>query len=147
MKNNMRIIKKIGIFLVFILFIGIGKAQNVVIQQDPKVGKLVEEHKKANTKVGVIEGFRIQIFFDSGNNSKGNAEAAKSKFAAQYPTISVYLTFKEPNFRVRVGDFRTRNEARGFLKQISTEYPNAFVIKDEIKLPPLTQPSVEKTNE
>ncbi|HRZ76622.1 MAG TPA: SPOR domain-containing protein, partial [Bacteroidales bacterium] len=40
-------------------------------------------------------------------------------------------------YKVRVGDFRTRLEAEGFLQQILTEYPGAFVIKDMIRFPPL----------
>jgi len=115
------------------------QAQNISVVQSPAIGNLIEEHKKANTKIGTISGFRIQLFFDSGNNSKSNAEATKVKFSNQYPEVPVYLLYKEPNFKVRVGDFRTRSEARGFLKVISIEYPSAFVIKDEIKLPPLRQ--------
>lgn len=120
------------------------QSQNIVVVEDPKISNLVKEHRNATTKIDYIEGYRIQIFFDSGNNSKSNADAAKSKFSAQYPEVPIYLSFKEPNFKVRVGDFRTRNEARGFLKQISVEYPNAFVIKDEIKLPILI-PTPEKS--
>ncbi len=125
----------------FILFFVVSayplSAQNMVVHSDPKIEKLVEEHKKANLKVGLIEGYRIQIFFDSGANSRLNAESTKQKFSAKYPEVPVYLTYKEPNFRVRVGDFRNRAEARGFYHKIFNEYPNSFVIKDEIKLPSL----------
>lgn len=131
------IIKKAGLLLLFLGCACCIQAQNVVVSQNPKIEQLVEDHKTVNAKIAVIEGFRIQIFFDSGNNSRSNAETAKQKFSSQHPAVQAYLTFKEPNFRVRVGDFRTRNEARGFLKQIILDYPNAFVIKDEIKLPPL----------
>lgn len=113
------------------------QSQNIVVVQDLKISKLLEDHRNTTSKIDFIDGYRVQIFFDSGNNSKSNAEAAKTKFSTQYPEVPIYLSFKEPNFKVRVGDFRTRNEARGFLKQISIEYPNAFVIKDEIKLPSL----------
>jgi hypothetical protein len=34
-----------------------------------------------------------------------------------------------------VGDFRTRLEAAGFLKQINSSFPNAFIVPDEVKLP------------
>jgi hypothetical protein len=129
-----RILKTLFFFGILTTSIQI-QSQNIVIVQDPKISNLVQEHRNATTKIDYIEGYRIQIFFDSGNNSKSNADVAKSKFSTQYPDVPIYLSFKEPNFKVRVGDFRTRNEARGFLKQISIEYPNAFVIKDEIKLP------------
>lgn len=139
--------KKILVIIGILFVNGLVSGQNIIVQQDSKTTNLISEHKKANAKIGVIEGFRIQIFFDSGNNSKTNAEQAKSKFLAQHPEVVAYLTFKEPNFRVRVGDFRTRNEARGFLKKIINEYQNAFVIKDEIKYPPLIEVENEKSTE
>ncbi|MEI6347605.1 MAG: SPOR domain-containing protein [Bacteroidota bacterium] len=139
--------KKILLIIGILLVNGLVNGQNIIVQQDSKTTELINEHKKANAKIGAIQGFRIQIFFDSGNNSKTNAEQVKSKFLAQHPEVVAYLTFKEPNFRVRVGDFRTRNEARGFLKKIINEYQNAFVIKDEIKYPPLTQVEIEKNTE
>lgn len=129
-------IKKLFYFI-FVFNGLVVQGQNISVVQSPTIGNLVEEHKKANTKIGTISGFRIQLFFDSGNDSKSNAEATKIKFSTQYPEVPVYLLYKEPNFKVRVGDYRTRSEARGFLKQIAAEYPSAFVIKDEIKLPPL----------
>lgn len=138
--------KKYLVILLILFAIG-AKSQNMVVVQDSKTATLVEEHKKANAKLGVVDGFRVQIFFDSGANSRANAESEKSKFSAKYPQIAIYLTFKEPNFKLRVGDFRTRNEARGFLKQIFAEYPNAFVIKDEIKYPPLTDDDAIIENE
>jgi hypothetical protein len=139
--------KKILVIIGILFVNGLVSGQNIIVQQDSKTTNLISEYKKANAKIGVIEGFRIQIFFDSGNNSKTNAEQAKSKFLAQHPEVVAYLTFKEPNFRVRVGDFRTRNEARGFLKKIINEYQNAFVIKDEIKYPPLIEVEIEKSTE
>jgi hypothetical protein len=59
-----------------------------------------------------------------------------SRFSGQYPEIRAYLSFKEPYYRVRVGDFRTRLEAEGFMKSVKTEYPNAFATADKINPPP-----------
>jgi hypothetical protein len=56
-------------------------------------------------------------------------------FSARYPDVSAYLTFKAPNYKVRVGDFRTRLDAVRFLQQILTDYPGAYVITDHIHLP------------
>jgi hypothetical protein len=46
---------------------------------------------------------------------------------------------------VRVGDYRTRLEAEAFLKRISGNYPNAFVVKDEIDFPKLGKTEVERS--
>ena len=138
--------KKVRLFIIVSIlgFINVIYSQNINIQQDNKISELVESHKKANLKVNCISGYRVQIFFDSGANSKQNASKVKNNFNTKYPEVPVYLFFKEPNFRVRAGDFRTRHEARGFLIKILSEYPNAFVVKDEINYPPLDNKKIEE---
>ena len=84
---------------------------------------------------GKQKGYRVQIFFDSGNNSRIEATKIRNEFASRFPKVSTYIIFKEPNFRVRVGDFRTRTDARGFQQSISALYPQSFVVKDEIYYP------------
>jgi len=107
----------------------------VKVNQDPRVEILLSKHVLINTKVKGIEGFRIQIFSDSGNNSKTDAQQVYDGFVAKYRDIGVYLTFKSPNYKVRVGDFRTRLEAQRFLNDIAGDYPNAFITSEVINLP------------
>jgi len=107
----------------------------VEIIQDPKVDILVAKHIQINQNKGGIEGFRIQIFSDSGNNSKNQAQATSDEFITKFPNINAYLSFKSPNYRVRVGDFRNRLDAQKFLLEITSDYPNAFIISDKINLP------------
>lgn len=120
--------------LLIILFPKIVFSQEINIQKEQGIDELTSKYIHANQKVKAITGFRVQIFFDSGNNSRQAAEATQTKFRSRHSNVPSYLTFREPNFRIRVGDFRTRHEARGFMRQIQADYPNAFVIKDEIKL-------------
>jgi len=107
----------------------------IEIIQDPQVDVLVTKHIQINQNKGGIEGFRIQIFSDSGNNSKNQAQAASDEFIAKFPNVNAYLTFKSPNYRVGVGDFRNRLDAQRFLLEIAPDYPNAFIISDKINLP------------
>jgi hypothetical protein len=104
------------------------------INQDMRVNVLLNKHIEINQVKQTIDGFRIQVFFDSGNNSKSKAQAALDEFVARYPKIMAYLTFKSPNYKVRVGDFRTRLDAQRFLNEIIADYPNAFIITDQINL-------------
>lgn len=108
---------------------------NIEVIQDPKVDKLIAKHIQINQNKGGIDGFRIQIFSDSGNNSKNQAQAASDEFIAKFPNTDAYLTFKSPNYRVSVGNFRNRMDAQRFLFAITTDYPNAFIISDKINLP------------
>lgn len=82
-----------------------------------------------------IPGFRIQIFFDSGLHSSDRARQAKEQFLEKYPDVNAYVGWKSPNYRVRVGDFKSRLEAEKFLQRIMRDYPNGWVIKDEINFP------------
>jgi hypothetical protein len=110
----------------------VGKSE---IIQDPRVDILMHKHVQINQAVKTIDGFRIQVFSDSGNNSKTRAQAAHDEFQSKYPGTGVYLTFKSPNYKVRIGDFRTKLDAQRFLNDISADYPNAFIISDQINLP------------
>ena len=130
------------VFIVFILFAfnfqGI-EAQvlkpadgKVEIVQDEKIIQLSEQYKKMSLSNPEVDGYRVQIFFDSGSNSKNSAANIKLAFEAVFPETKSYLSYKEPYYRVRVGDFRTLVEAVGFQKKIAVEYPNSFPVKDKI---------------
>ena len=108
----------------------------VMVQQNDKIIGLVEKHIAANkNNQGKMLGFCVQICFESGANSRERAEKTRMAFLSKYPKMNAYTSFKEPNFRVRVGDFRTRAEARGFREEILAEFPKSFVVKDEVKFP------------
>ena len=135
-KKNINIIS-----ILFILaFASIANAQNKTVGnkeavQDNRIDELVQKHIKVNEIANTIPGFRINIFFQSGNNSKANANQAKTAFITKYPDMDAYVVFEEPNFKVKVGNFRTRMEARGFVEDIKADFPDAFVIKDNIFFP------------
>ncbi len=126
--------------MLILAFAYLANAQNLhegkkEVIQDSRIDELVEKHIKVNEIANTIPGFRINIFFQSGNNSKTNANQAKTNFITKYPEVEAYVVFDEPNFKVKVGDFRTRMEARGFVEKIKADFPDAFVIKDNIFFP------------
>jgi hypothetical protein len=106
----------------------------VEVIQDSRVDQLVAKHIELNQNRAGAPGYRIQIFFDSGNNSKTKGQTVYEEFRARYPEVPAYLTFKAPNYKVRVGDFRTRLEAVRFLQDLLPVYPGAYVITDWINI-------------
>jgi len=112
------------------------KAQKgkVTVVEDERITTMVSNQTYLNSRQKTI-GWRIQIFFDSGNNSKSKAFTKKGQFMSEYPEMSVYLMFQSPYYKVRVGDFRTRMDAEGFKQKLLSKFPDAFVVKDEIKAP------------
>ncbi len=129
--------------LIVFVFANVLQAQEEKIVQDPKVDSLVSLHQKAqqinleHQEHDGIYGYRIQICFESGNNSKNRAMWYKDDFDTRYSGVSSYIVFEEPYYKVRVGDFRTRLEAEAFLQRIHRRYTNAFVTSDKIKFPKL----------
>ena len=123
--------------LILIIFIITLPAQSVVVKADPAITQILEQHTALSQKIQKTTGFRVQIYSTSGQNSLNAVNTIKSKFNTAYPKIEAYISFVEPNFKVRVGNFRTRMEARGFLNEIKAQYPDSFVVKDEIYFPDL----------
>ncbi|MDR2408674.1 MAG: SPOR domain-containing protein [Bacteroidales bacterium] len=125
-----------SLILFFVALYQVDSFAQVVVHTEGKVTDLLEKHATINKNHSAkLIGFCVQICFESGNDSRERAENIRRTFLSKYPKTSAYLSFKEPNFRVKVGDFRTRAEARGFRKEILADFPQAFVLKDEIKYP------------
>jgi hypothetical protein len=123
------------IFCVFNCFILKSQTQNINIISEKGIDELVNKHIEYNKEKNTISGYRLQIFFDSGNYSKSNAMNVRTKFIETYPNIKAYVLFNSPSYIVRVGNFRTRLEAKAFLHNIEDIYPEAYIVKDDIDLP------------
>jgi hypothetical protein len=113
-------------------------AARVNIQQDARIEALVKRHVQRNAQKKGIDGFRVQIFLGTGSEARNKARAVQSQFLSSFPGIKTYLLYHEPYFKVRVGDFRTRNEAYRVYRQISAQFPDAFIVSEsETQFPDL----------
>ena len=131
---NQPMMKRIFSLLVLTLLCAVpALAQhNVRFDADPKVGLIEQAHTAAWNKINAVEGYRIQIISLSGTNSRKNAQAAMDEFAENNPDMPVYISYHEPNFRVRVGDYREKIDAARDLTVIKRNYPGAFIVKDQV---------------
>ena len=129
------------------LFLGMGLISPMLAQQkgsleintDGNVRRLLDTYAQLMLEYPGVEGYRIQIFFDSGNTSKQAAMNIKRTFETRFPNIEAYISFEEPNYKVRVGNFRTKLDAEGCLKKIAPSYPSAFVVPDFIEFPKIEE--------
>jgi len=118
----------------------------VEILQDSRLTELVGSEPKAyyangekpTEKQGTM-GYRIRVF--SGNQqtvSKNRCYGIQSYINEQMPELPTYITFKTPNWRLSVGDFRTSEEANAMLAQLRKEFPayakEMFIVKEKIKV-------------
>jgi hypothetical protein len=79
--------------------------------------------------VGRVKGFRVQIY--NGNDRK-IANSAKLNFMRSNPGIRSYLVYNNPQFRIRVGDFKSRKEALQLQRALSATYSPCMVVPDII---------------
>jgi hypothetical protein len=107
------------------------------IQSDPRIIELLKQEAALNKKNGTISGFRLQLYFGSGEKAHAQATKIKTDFLASNPNVKTYLLFKSPDFIVRVGNFRTKSEALKMRKTLLFQYPNAFIVADDIAFPEL----------
>ncbi|HSV88980.1 MAG TPA: SPOR domain-containing protein [Bacteroidales bacterium] len=133
------------LFFVFVSYAGIGQAGSgqvagarlleVTIQQDVRIDTLLRAHSAMVSRERGISGFRVQLSADSGAQSKLRTQRRKSEFDARFPEVGSYIIFDSPEFKLRVGNFRTRLDASRFLEKIARDYPAAFIVVDRINFP------------
>jgi mRNA-degrading endonuclease RelE of RelBE toxin-antitoxin system len=107
------------------------------ISQDPRLDDLLQRHINYNQKKGGINGYRIQIFFGSGRTARDDANETKAKFLSYFPDVKAHILYQSPFYKVRVGDFRTKNETLKFYRRAQRRFPNAYIIQDIIEFPEL----------
>ena len=99
--------------------------QNLIVNQDPKFEQLLSEKRKINTSINTNDTYKIQIF-------SGKSEEAKktlSDFKREFSAIDGTIIFNTPNYKVMVGNFKTRIEAERNLADIKKRFKSVFLIK------------------
>jgi hypothetical protein len=77
-------------------------------------------------------GYRVQIYSGSNRNL---AYSAQAKFNREFPELRTYIVYREPNFKVRAGDFRSRLEAEKLMQEIRPLFSGMFIISEKINPP------------
>ena len=89
----------------------------------------------SNNAAKKLSGFRIRVYFDNGQSARTRSESIARSISNAFPGIGVYRTFESPNFKVCVGDFRTKDEALKVYHSLKGAYPTAIILKETINYP------------
>lgn len=99
-----------------------------------KQGEINAAIKKANARTA--KGYRLLVI---NTNKRDEAIAAKTKVYTSFPELKAYLIYQSPYFKLKVGNFRTREEAQQYQKSLGFYFPKGvFVIADIIEVTPET---------
>jgi len=107
----------------------------VIVHQDPEVKRLFEYMELHNAKTKSMPGFRIRIYRQNSQQARQKSLDLVADFIAKYPEFACYRYYDNPYFKVSVGDFRTRFEAMKIFKLVSKDFPEAFIVQENINFP------------
>lgn len=117
--------------------------ESVTINQSVAISRAAERQIVFNMENSLeTEGYRIRIFFDNRQDSREASAQAEKMSQKIFPGYMTYRTFIYPNFKVTIGDFRTKADAQIALKEVARYFPSAFVVKERMKFPEISLDSL-----
>lgn len=132
-------------------FYGIGQDKNLVnnspsvtLITDPRLNIVTsysETEKQSNTtnnnaktqsgSIRSARGYRVVIYSGIDRTKANNT---KADFMRRNPGVRVYMTYALPQYKIKVGDFSTRNEANELYRQLSGLYSPCMVVPDIVEI-------------
>ena len=102
---------------------------SITVVQDSGVKRVLKLYQTFARERRAISGYRVQL------GSSGNRQVlmdVKAKFLQIYPDVGAYIQYQQPQFKLRVGDFRSRAEADAFLEELLFSFSSGFIVPDKI---------------
>jgi hypothetical protein len=115
----------ISVTLLICAFNATAQDGKITVNQDYKFEQLLNEKRKTNISNAVNDRYKIQIF--SGESDK--AKNTLNQFRQEFSDLDGTIIFFTPNYKVWVGNFKTRIEAERNLIAIKKSYTNVHLIK------------------
>ena len=121
------------LILVFI-YSGAAYAQDAQIYRDPRVDSLIKKQIQINEVTTRdsrrnIPGYRIQV---ANSNDRNQVFAIKTKIYQVYPELKPYLIYQPPNYKLKVGNFKTPEEAEPYLQKLTQDFPSGVSLVHDI---------------
>ncbi len=108
------------------------------VYQDSVILSLLQDKVYGKSQHTEVMGYRIQVF--SSNRQPGAKEEAielQKKLTRTLP-VTIYIQYISPFWKVRAGDFLTRDEANLFMSLLLSKYPalkaDTYIVKDQINV-------------
>jgi len=87
-----------------------------------------------NEKNPDVMGYRIKIFSGSGHDAAERASQARTRFLRKFDNIGAYLRYDAPDYKVYVGDCRTKSEVLKLFSEVKKEFPYSFPVPHAINV-------------
>ena len=83
---------------------------------------LIEKKRTYNKSNG--NGYRIQLY----NGLERRARSLRNRFKVEYPDVYTKLIYKQPEWKIQVGNYKTRLHADRALNEIREKFSGAIVV-------------------
>jgi hypothetical protein len=130
-------------FFILLLITGKSYAQpdsiSVVVEKDPRTDLLIKKQVQINEETTRdsrrnIPGYRIQVINSSDRNK---VFSVKTTIYQKYPDLKPYLIYQAPNYKLKLGNFKTAEEAEPYVQQLTKLFSTSvYVIHDIIEVKP-----------
>lgn len=111
---------------------------NVRLHQDSLVGALMEHKINGQGEIAEINGYRVQIFSSNRQQTAKSEALQLEKEITDKVSMPVYVLYMTPFWKVRLGNFRTFDEANTFKNQFLAQFPqlqgDTYVVRDKIQV-------------
>ncbi len=84
-----------------------------------------------NRSIRYAPGYRVQIYVGT---QRQKVEEAKLLIYQNFPELSPYLTYSQPTYTLKVGDFMRRMDADRYYSSIKQLIPSAQLQPDKVIL-------------
>ena len=110
----------------------------VEVIQDSTVAQLLDGAMNGAREWVEIDGYRVQVY-SSNQQQSAKAEALDlEEKLKQKVNQTIYVQYLPPFWKVRLGDFRTYEEAREYKKLFVSQYPDmtgdTYIVRDKIQV-------------
>ena len=106
------------------------KEGTVRIESSAHIDEMVAQKKDYNKTVETLQGYKIQIYY----GSEKECYEVKDEFSSLFSEIPTSIIFSTPQWKLQIGNYRTRLEADHAMVNIKKEYPAAIVLVSEIEI-------------
>jgi hypothetical protein len=96
-----------------------------------RVAALMDTLSSMNKSIRFAQGYRILAY--SGTERKAALDL-RASIVSRLPDEPVYPQYKQPTWRVKVGDYFSRIEAQQVLLRIKDLAPNAIIVAEQINV-------------
>ena len=110
----------------------------VEVLQDSVVGALLHAAMQGDLELVEIDGYRVQIYSSNRQQvAKSEALELEAKIKDKLDQ-TVYVLYMPPFWKVRIGDFRTYEEAKEYKKLFVEQFPSimgdTYIVRDKIQV-------------